>query len=222
VFNHIKNKITNATISTEPFPNCFIEEILPPDIYSNLLDNIPPEELFDRVRPKKEFQLQGENNLNKLKPSARDFWMEAINCLCSEEFQDLIVNKFGCQRGWPQLILYCDYQNFQLGPHIDRKDKLFTSLFYLPKDASQMHLGTVLLKSKDIPLKRKRVVTASLKWEPFNIVFRSEFKPNSFFCFSGSESYHGVELISEDVERFTMQYLIRDFKISGHYYPQSI
>jgi len=192
---HFKKRISEGTIEVEPFNHCFIENIFPDSYYQEFLSSIPYH-IFYEIGDKG--LLEVKNDFDKFEK--KEFWKDFVEFMYSDEVQDTLITKFNVKRGRPEVMLYFNKMNYQLGPHLDRNDKLFTSLFYLPKDESQLNLGTVLCTCEEYK---------PFNWKYFKIVKKIPFKPNSFFCFFGNRSYHGVEEIKEDVVRYTMQYLIR-------------
>ncbi len=57
-----------------------------------------------------------------------------------ERFKDAVNIQF-----YNETLLVEDTTNYALGPHSDATRKVITVLFYLPKDASQAHLGTSIV-----------------------------------------------------------------------------
>lgn len=203
ILTHLITKINESTPKTNPFNHCFINNIFPTQFYKQLLSEIPLH-LFKGSITKTQLEIQSLDLLKNL-----PFWQEFIKILCSEEFKQTIINKFAVPNGFPHVKLYIMKKNYELGPHIDMEEKLFTSLFYLPTVEMQ-GLGTVFCRRNDKPL-------VPFEWDCFEILDRMPFLPNTFVCFYGKNSYHGVEKIN--TERITMQYLIRKTKLPGLYYP---
>ncbi len=180
------NNIINSTIINHPFNHCFIENVLPDNLYNKLLD-IPKEWL---VGGRVELQ-----NLDNFK-YANDVWKEFISEMVQPDVREVICDKYKVKNGYPQLTLFLQKKGYTLKPHVDMPDKLFTSIFYLPKNDSQVSMGTVL-------------------WSGGKIAKITEFKRNSWLCFMGKNSYHSIEEVKED--RLTLQFLIRQNKSENYY-----
>ena len=83
-----------------------------------------------------------------------------------------------------------DTADFEISPHSDAPHKVFTLLFYLPKDASKQQYGTSVYRPKQSdftsePGKR-------FPFDQFEEHWRAPFLPNSVFGFMKNErSFHG-------------------------------
>lgn len=207
VNSHFVNKLLNAKINTEPFSHSYIEEIFPNDFYQELMKNIPNFSLFSKLATKDTLEIQHLGILKKV----NSFWTEFIYWICSKEIQEIFVKAFDVEQGYSHVVIYNQKKNFKLGPHIDNRTKLFTSLFYLPKDDTLSKYGTGMYR----PNVQK---PKPFEFEDFDLIKKLDFKPNSFFCFGKENSWHGVEHINEDINRLTMQYLITTEKLPGLYY----
>lgn len=185
---YFKDKVINSTVIPEPFDHCFIENILPEDLYTNLLDSIPKEWL---VGGRVELQ-----NLDNFK-HGNDLWKDFIAQMIKPDVQEVICDKYNVKHGHPQLTLFLQPKGYKLNPHVDMPSKYFTSIFYLPKDDSQSRMGTVF-------------------WKNGKVAKVTEFKRNSWLCFMGKDSWHSLEEVQE--ERLTLQFLIRQDKSENYFY----
>ena len=111
-----------------------------------------------------------------------------------------------------QAMLVKDLQKYKLGAHTDITTKFLTFLFYIPKDLSQVELGTALYKPKsgiEIQMGEKGNYHATLEMtkEYFDVVGKVPFSPNSLLLFPRTnDSFHGVEIINkENTERDLIQ-----------------
>ncbi len=111
-----------------------------------------------------------------------------------------------------QAMLVKDLQKYKLGAHTDTTTKFLTFLFYIPRDVSQIELGTALYKPKNganikMGEKGNYHATVEITKEYFDVVGKVPFSPNSLLLFPRTnESFHGVEIINkEDTERDLIQ-----------------
>ena len=94
-----------------------------------------------------------------------------------------------------------DFTKYQLGAHTDSINKLFSFLFYLPKNNKLKNIGTSLYRPHDII--SEEMLTRHFSREEtikiFEKVKTCEFKMNSVFIFARTNySFHGVEEINID------------------------
>src|SRR5262249_8232679 len=93
----------------------------------------------------------------------REIWRELSRALCSRVLQEVFKRKFRealerrFQRSldrlsfYPVPILLRDLPGYRIGIHGDSVSKAITAQFYLPRDESQAHLGTVLHEARSGP-----------------------------------------------------------------------
>ena len=178
------------------------------------------------------FDLNYEN-IKKLSIKKQEILSNLLNVFRSRKFFDVIANNFkdviskrisefndyekqliGTDnfKFTIQAMLVKDLQKYKLGAHTDTTLKFLTFLFYIPRDLSQINLGTTLYKPKDdvsIKMGEKGNYHANLKMtkELFSIVEKIPFSPNSLLLFPRTNySFHGVEEINtENIERDLIQ-----------------
>ena len=82
--------------------------------------------------------------------------------------------------------------------------KVITLLFYLPKDESQLHLGTSIYVPKDRNFRCEGGPHYPFDW--FERMATMPFQPNSLFTFvKGDASFHGVEPVRDaDCKRWLL------------------
>jgi hypothetical protein len=208
-------KTANAPILPFPFPHFFVQDVFPADFYESLQQNLPdpaaliPIEQARPVRGYKErfvLELRGQF-LNRIPEDKRRFWQDFGNWLVDGKFRQIMLAKFGQHvqhrfQSAPNVefedeaMLVEDITNYALGPHTDSPRKVITFLFYLPKDRSQIHLGTSIYVPRD-PQFRCQGGPHYPK-EHFERITTMPFTPNSLFCFFKTDnSFHGVEPVSD-------------------------
>lgn len=219
--------IANARTRTFPFPHIFVPDVFPPNFYRDLQRNIPdPSAMIpiEEARPvkgyKERFVLDVAGPMENVTNDQRAFWGDLGRTLLAGRLKRALLTKFkqqietrlegaGPLEFVDEAMLVEDITNYALGPHTDFPSKVITVLFYLPKDDSQMHLGTSLYTPKDPT--RRCPGGPHYEREGFNRVATMPFRPNSMFAFvKADNSFHGVEPVTDpDVRRWLMLYDIK-------------
>ena len=218
-------RFANAPINVFPYPHCYIENIFPDAFYADLQRNLPDPEVMipiEQARPvkgyKERFVLDvSGKHLDILPQEKQKFWRDFGEWLLSGRFQSLALAKFQAVvearfRGVPgshfynEMLLVEDITKYALGPHTDSPRKVVTMLFYLPKDMSQVHLGTSIYLPKDPNFNCPG--GPHHRFENFVRMRTMPFKPNSVFIFAKTEnSFHGVEPVNDpDTKRWLLLY----------------
>jgi len=197
--NRIALRIRAADIDAAPSANIFIEDILPRNVYSELLARLPGDSALNPIDHPDAITEDGRctrylldltpASLSRLDPQDRPFWEAMIAVFTAPEIADAIVAKFEPElrarfgEAMPELvavpILYRDHPGYRIGIHPDTPKKIATLQFYLPEDESQNHLGTSF--HRRIP-------------EGFERHKTNSFAPNSAYAFVRTdESWHSVD-----------------------------
>jgi hypothetical protein len=94
---------------------------------------------------------------------------------------------------FPKASLFRDTDGYEIAPHPDGRAKIVTMQLYLPRDRSQLDLGTALYK------RRFKSLKGLYSWHGrFEKVKQFMFQPNSGYAFAVSnslrkKSWHGRE-----------------------------
>src|SRR5207244_8772115 len=98
----------------------------------------------------------------------RELWESIASCLQSQELKTLVFQKlstdlsarFGVSKSEVMKIhshakpsLFRDLDGYEIAPHPDGRAKIVTMPLYLPKDRSQLELGTALYQRRFKSLK---------------------------------------------------------------------
>ena len=204
--------VAQTPLRNTPCDHIYMENVFSADFYRELLAKFPPKENFhhllhhDAVRPdgtstRQRLYLYPES-LWRLPSAQRPIWRQVAAALCSDTLETAFKRKFKAAlddrfqrpveevRFYPVPILVRDLPGYRIGIHADTLTKAITVQFYLPKDASQVHLGTVF------HLNKKRDGTD----QPTAM----QFLPSSGYAFAvrRKESWHSVPQTTEaDGER---------------------
>ena len=208
--------IANAPMRMFPYPHFYLRDVFPKDYYAQIQNHMPvPDDMFpiEEVRPvrgyKERFVMgMDEKSLAHLPEDKKTFWRELSQSMCGELMAKTIMNKFmpfiqARFNNVPNVQLYHetlliqDTTNYAIGPHTDSPRKVVSVLFYMPKDDSQVNLGTSIYQPKDPSF--KCVGGPHYPFEPFDRMCTMPFLPNSVFAFLKThDSFHGVEKVLQD------------------------
>lgn len=197
--NRIALHIRSAEIDAVPSANIFIENILPRNVYRELLARLPDDGALDPIDHPDAITDDGRctrylldltpASLSRLDPQDRPFWEAMIAVFTAPEIADAIVAKFEPElrarfgETLPELVavplLYRDHPGYRIGIHHDTPKKIATLQFYLPEDESQLHLGTSFHRRTADGFERHKT---------------NSFAPNSAYAFVRTdESWHSVD-----------------------------
>ena len=203
ILSFLFESLKKGTRIEYPFPITIFQPFTP-EVYEEILENIPDEQAYtplmhrDALRPdgsstRKLFSIQDHNTLEILPTDKRNFWIKFNQILTSYEFCDIFIfhmkkeieKQFNLPINkltyYPKPRLGRDVSGYKILPHPD-VGRVFTAQIYLPKDDSQIDLGTSIYIKLD-----------SGKFEKVKTL---EYLPNKGFCFVPRiDSYHGVDPI---------------------------
>jgi hypothetical protein len=218
--HHAIKTIKAATIKIDPFDHIYMSDFFPPDLYKELLAQLPDKKFYQNLGPR-DTRLDGTSTrdvFNILNPGLRhnagidetSLWHEVAEGLSSnmiavalfEKFALALAARFGISANAAgslayeilELRLLRDTVDYKLLPHTDSSKKLITLQAYLASPGDDPRLGTSLYEmSMDGPL------------QSFVEVTRLEFLPNSAYAFAiSANSWHGREKLVQRVERNTL------------------
>lgn len=199
IIQQIVSRIAAAPVDPAPCSNLFMEDMLPPAVYRELLARLPGDEALDPIEHPDALTADGRRtrylldltpaSLSRLDPADQPFWQAMIDVFKSPEIAEAIIAKFAPTLrerfgdAMPELvavpILYRDHPGYRIGVHPDAASKIATLQFYLPEDDSQIHLGTSF---------HQRTANS------FERLKTNAFKPNSAYAFVRTEeSWHSVD-----------------------------
>lgn len=193
---HVLNAIEKATLKLEPFPYFYVENVLPDDVYLDLLSSLPS------ISYKPIQEVRGLNGYPErfVGNMERPEWMACL--------KNALLKKFGIKDfGFTdEHLLINDKAGYHIGPHTDVPARILSAILYLtdkPKDG----LGTYVYtpKEKGFTCKVGKHFADSTDFDKH---FYAEYKPNSMLVFMRTDnSFHGVE--KTDAERNVLLYDIR-------------
>jgi hypothetical protein len=212
---HLLGRIEATPAIQEPFTHIFLEDVLPSDVYAQVLAGLPDESQYGGTAERyqrgeaggfvrKMFQFT-PTNLDALDPDRRELWAGIGAALTAPELKRALYAKlardlayrFGVPEsscadlpGHARPMLYRETEGFEIPPHPDTRKKVVTMALYFPADRSQLDLGTSLYR-------RRRLALPFGDWHGrFEELKRFPFEPNSAYAFVVNntitkKSWHG-------------------------------
>ena len=231
-----------ATIHATPLKNVpgstyyylDIDNIWPEEFYTELVERMPTSlrgytPLSSMYSDRYRYELgHGENvdlNISKLEIFGADdkaFWTEFQQHFIQDQtLAHTIMEKNGeylaydyTTKRWKINCRLCkDLSGYSIGVHSDRKDKIFSCIFYTPKEYSEskrQDWGTQILVAKDPKMPPNAEVhhqyNSDGSSDLFDLYHWVECRPNSMFSWCVTpDSYHGVPPVKTPGYRDTIQ-----------------
>jgi hypothetical protein len=163
--------LARAAPEREPCEYIYMTEVFAPDFYREMQARLPDKRHFHKLRHKDAMRPDGSSTrlrmylyperLWMLPAQQRHVWLEVSRALLAPElhaaflrkFASSLTKRFGGEAErlsfFPVPILLCDLPGYRIGIHADATSKAITVQFYLPRDTSQSHLGTVFHDGRD-------------------------------------------------------------------------
>jgi hypothetical protein len=213
---HLLSVLENTPVYETPFSHFYLENAFPETIYARLLENLPDPQAYrpgrvtkhrreDGVITKGVLALSGPD-LQYLPETQRELWGAVADGLSSAELKRAVFRMLwrGLSRrfrksperveeivAYPKSSLIRNLGEYEIRPHPDGSSKIVTMQFYLPRDLTQLDLGTALYERHLFKLK-----TLICPQSRFEKVKQFPFRPNSGYGFAVSrKSFHGREPI---------------------------
>jgi hypothetical protein len=207
--------VERSPLLEDPFDHVYMEDIFSPEVYAALVGMLPERRFYHQLMHRDAIRSDGSSTrlrmylypelLRRLPSGQREAWMAVGKALCSKELQTAFKRKF---RGaleqrfrkpvetlglYPVPILLRDLPGYRIGIHSDVGSKAITVQFYLPRDDSQRHMGTIFHEGSSGELAEKMT--------------KMVFKPASGYAFpvALTKSWHSAPTVMEaDGERISM------------------
>src|SRR5262245_26441046 len=201
---HAVAAIEAAEASEVPFYHLRFSGIIPPDLYSSMLERMPGREdyrlMSGRTKSTRINDREGTRIKLDLFPEfirwlpreKRETWLTIGRALCSREVRDAFISRLapGLERRfgpryrrvgmYPIPILTRDRSGYSISIHPDTHWKGITVQIYLPRDNSIAQVGTVFHKK-----------TGEKAYERAG---QMQFLPNSGYAFAvDKDTYHSVD-----------------------------
>jgi hypothetical protein len=208
---YVSASVEAARAGTAPFPHLVFERVFPDDVYASMLTAMPVtadyrpmsgrakgNDMEDGTHTRVKIDLFPEY-IRKLPPEKRAVWDVVGRALCSAELKAALMRRLapGLERRfgpdfskvamYPVPILTRDVPGYRIPPHPDTRWKGITVQFYLPRDASATHAGTIF---------HERLADGSLPKHT-----QMKFAPNSGYAFAVAEdTWHSADTVGPEVK----------------------
>jgi hypothetical protein len=201
----------DAAIGSEaPFTHLVFDRVFPDDVYAAMLANMPiasnyrpmhgrakGHDLADGTHTRVKIDLFPEY-VRHLPPEKRAVWDVVGRALCSprvcEAFMRRLAPALARRFGpgfskvgmFPIPVLTRDIPGYLITPHTDTRWKGITAQLYLPRDDSNMNIGTIF---------HEKLADGSLKKTK-----QMKFAPNTGYAFAvGSNTWHSADCVGPEV-----------------------
>ena len=210
VIQHVAGAIGVSSQQGEPFFHLQISNVFPPEVYAQMLEAMPVKGDYRVMsgRTKSTRTMDGGGTRTKidlfpeyirhLPAEKKEIWRVVGRTLCSKEVRDAFRQRLapGLERRfgehyrkvgmYPIPILMRDVPGYCIGIHPDTHWKGITIQFYLPRDNSIDHIGTIFHKR-----------TGN---ETFEKALQMKFAPNTGSAFAvDKDTYHSVDTVGPEV-----------------------
>jgi len=206
---HLLGSIRAAREEREPFHHLELANVFPAELYASLLDAMPSRSDYRPMSGRAKYTRTDDGGtrtkidlfpelLRRLPAAKRKLWRLVGRALHSQAVLEAFRTRLapGLERRFgaayrdiamfPLATLLRDVPGYTIGIHPDTRWKGITVQFYLPRDRSITHIGTVFHRR-----------TGNDSYERARQV---EFAPNSGYAFAvGSDSYHSVDTVGPEV-----------------------
>jgi hypothetical protein len=178
-------RIDATPVERAPFAHVYVDEIFPPAYYATLLDRLPSTRRYRELRHRDAMRPDGRSTRRKLYlhpehimllprelrafwgPLARQLRGRALQEALKRKFREDLERRFGRSIDrlsfYPVPMLLRDLGGYRIGIHGDSLGKAMTVQFYLPRDESQAHCGTIFHEGRSGAAARR---TKTLPFRP--------------------------------------------------------
>ena len=215
---HLLRALEATNAEDKPFAHCYIQGLFPEDVYAEMVQAFPDPECYEITGVETRTFLElTPDLLEPLGKQQRELWWSVGAALRSREFRQALFRKlqrglgrrFGARtdldsiEAYPRPALFRDTSGYKIPPHPDTRKKVVTMQIFLPRDDTQMELGTSIYKPT-FPL-----VWALSKRAGLKKVKQFPFAQNSGYAFAVVNrplhaSWHGRDLVETEGVRHTL------------------
>jgi len=211
ILGHLIKVVRAVPLADKPFDHLQLNAVFPPSCYGQIIANLPETRYYGELNhsdarlpngrsARRKLELRPAH-LRKLPEPQRKIWSAIASAFNAPELEAIYKERFAAalERRFqkpvrdlklhPAAMLLRDLGGYKISIHCDTFRKVITTQYYLPRDASQLHLGTTFHEKKQDGA--------------FVEVETLEFAPNSGYGFPVvSDSWHSVrQMKNEDGAR---------------------
>jgi hypothetical protein len=207
--DHAVRAIDAAAEHRDPFYHLQFARTFPEDLYASMLDAMPAKDDYRRMSGRTKYTRTDEGGtrtkidlfpeyIRHLPKHKRAVWDVVGRALCAPELREAFRRKLapGLEKRfgtayksvgmYPIAILTRDVAGYRVGVHADARRKGMTIQFYLPRDRSIEHVGTVFHRRAGE--------------HGYERVLQMPFAPNSGYAFAvGDDTHHSVDTVPPEV-----------------------
>ena len=165
---HLRTAVAGATLETEPGPHMVVADLLPDDVYADLLETMPPPEAFEVADKSKANFLP--STTADVPERSRESWSwfhgdvveKLLTPILMDAFRPCLTAAYQAQFGVPlaadalglphhafQGRLMLRRPGYRLKPHRDKKIAAITGLVYFARPGDSRDYGTDLYRIVD-------------------------------------------------------------------------
>jgi hypothetical protein len=211
ILDHLIKAVRMAPLTGEPFDHLRLDAVFPISCYAQITANLPETRYYGELNhsdarlpngrsARRKLELRPAH-LHKLPEPQRKIWSAIASAFNAPELEAAYKERFSAalERRFqrpardlklhPAGMLLRDLGGYKISIHCDSFRKAITTQYYLPRDTSQLHLGTTFHEKKHDGA--------------FAEVKTLEFAPNGGYGFAVvADSWHSVrQMKNEDGER---------------------
>jgi hypothetical protein len=203
--------IEAGRVVERPFFHLQFDRVFPDDIYARMIAAMPAAADYRPLPGRNNGNIRPDGTSTRVKidlfpeyirhltPDKLRIWDVVGRALCSRQVQAAFVQRLapGLERRfgkdyaavgmYPIPVLTRDVPGYRIAPHTDTRWKGITVQFYLPRDASVTHIGTIF---------HERLPDGSLPKAA-----QMTFAPNTGYAFAvGDNTWHSADPVGPEVE----------------------
>jgi hypothetical protein len=205
------DSIEQARLSERPFYHLEFLRVFPDDIYAAMIREMPDANDYRALPGRNNINILEDGSSTRVKidlfpeyirnfpERKRDIWEVVGRALRASKVRDAFVRRLGPALQhrfgsnyrdvgmFPIPILTRDVPRYRITPHTDTRWKGITVQFYLPRDASTEHIGTIFHEKRPDGSLPK--------------VCKMPFLPNTGYAFAvGSDTWHSADPVGPEVK----------------------
>jgi hypothetical protein len=177
--------VERSELRNHPFDHIYMSDVLDEESYQALLAMMPDRRFYHQLGHRDALRPDGTSTrlrmylypelLWRLPQAQRRIWLPIARALCSralekafkQKFRAALEERFGKPAEkiglYPIPILLRDQPGYRIGVHSDVPTKAITVQYYLPRDRSQRHIGTIFHEGDEGELAKR---TTQMPFEP--------------------------------------------------------
>jgi hypothetical protein len=202
--NFLLYQVANAQIRSWPWIHVVFDQLFHADQYDQIMRNLPDAADLKDIRTVNDHpDHYSAQRFILTAEKYTEFWTNLEQQFLNGQLKAVLLKKLSAQikqrleqavlqntEFYDTFQLTLDKPGYDLKPHPDVFNKIFTIVINLPQTDANSNQGTVIYNGPER-----------------QIIYESEFKPNTGFgVFRTNDSWHGIEPTTAD--RWTIQYVI--------------